>query len=311
MADSTGTPPQAWAPHQAALWALSSRDDCVFQMEHDASLGSSAHWSHSAGISNIGNKQGASLRSASAALNSEQGPSSMIDVLAHLVGIQQGIASIDKGMIGIQREIASVKEQVNALPGIFAVLPEFIGREVVSHVETELLEPLGQRISDLEQKFDGLQEVEDKESTEEVSLLHEPTEAPVATFDLNSFGDQGLTEEAPYTPAKAPMLATESDVSEDSFDDTESSTSDAPTFADAEDARNYEFESFPYSYCNYYLPFKPEGRPEGPKVRITSWNQYRILVDAVIWEAGHAAPDWVRSKARALLDREQPGWDAP
>ncbi|KAK5686303.1 hypothetical protein LTS10_002419 [Elasticomyces elasticus] len=172
MADSTGTPPQAWAQHQAALWALSSRDECEFQMADDAPPNSNAHRSDLSRNSNIGENLSFGSASAPGASVTEQKPA--------------GIASIDKGMIGIQREIASVKEQVNALPGIFAVLPEFIGREVVSHVENELLEPLGQRVSDLEQKFDGLQEVEEKESTEEVSLLHEPTEAPVATFDLNS-----------------------------------------------------------------------------------------------------------------------------
>ncbi|KAK5708714.1 hypothetical protein LTR17_020424 [Elasticomyces elasticus] len=243
----------------------------------------------------------------------------MSDVLAHLVGIQQGIASINDGMAGLQRNVASIKEQLDALPGIFAVLPEIIGRDVVSHVQDELLQPLGQRMSDLEQSFNGLQTAE-KGPTEEVSLLHEPVEAPAAAYHFNCLGDEGLSSEASSIRAEEPTPATEpnGDESEESFeDDIELITVESLSFLDAydfegatlphgeerhialegtslsdaqgtRDDQHYDFETFPYSRNNW-----------------GAWQTFGYRdIGAVRWELRYGRDEWTRRRAKSLLDRE-------
>ncbi|KAK3644618.1 hypothetical protein LTR56_009556 [Elasticomyces elasticus] len=259
-------------------------------MEDDAPPNGKLHQSEVAGNGNIGMNSPFGSASAPGTSTTEQQPASMSEVLAYLSNIQQGIASIDKGMIGIQREIASVKEQVNALPGIFAVLPEFVGREVVSHVQDELLEPLGQRMSDLEQKFNGLQKAEEKVLAEEVSLPQKPAEAPAAACDTNCLEDKGLTEKASYTPIEAPMLAT-------GYDDTE--------LAGLEESFDDGVDAYDYNGARWW-PYR-----EDQFVRPGSWrsqtpvDRYHQHIEAAKWGAEHGKDEWTRRRAKSVLDREQ------
>ncbi|KAK4960097.1 hypothetical protein LTR10_002988 [Elasticomyces elasticus] len=195
-------------------------------MGDDPPLNSNAHWSDST-ANNNGSAHFRPALATPGVSSTEQKPASMSDVLAYLSNIQQGIASIDKGMIGIQREMASVKEQVNALPGIFAVLPAFIGQEVVSHVQDELLEPLGQRMSDLEQRFAGLQTAEDTDLTRSLAW--------------------------PYNTAEAGAVFSEREISEPD-DGLDVGGDDLLDSMSSSDAEGYDFKSFPFSYDNWYLP---------------------------------------------------------
>ncbi|KAK5740252.1 hypothetical protein LTR17_004753 [Elasticomyces elasticus] len=254
MADSAEMSPYANPTSlQAYLTKKALQDEMLeLSLEDDAPPNSNAHRAGLSGSSNIGESPSFGSTSAPGASRTEQKPASMSDVLAYLSNIQQGIASIDKGMIGIQREIASVKEQVKALPGIFAVLPEFIGREVVSHVQDELLEPLGQRISDLEQRFTSLQTAEEEDPTEEVSLLESAKAA--ATCDQNNMyipdgGSRGALI-LPYAVAGGHTLATEPSDFDGSFSGAVPVTLEDPSFSDAQDGQYYDSENFPYSPNN-------------------------------------------------------------
>ncbi|KAK5721604.1 hypothetical protein LTR15_006193 [Elasticomyces elasticus] len=229
VADSAEMPPHA---NPASLQAYLTKEALQNEMlglslEDDAPPNSNAHRSDLSDNSNIGESPSFGSTSAPGASTTVQKPASMSDVLACLSNIQQGIASIDKGMIGIQREIASVKEQLNALPGIFAVLPEFIGREVVSHVQDELLEPLGQRVSDLEQRFAGLQTAEEKDLTKSLAW--------------------------PYNTAEAGAVFSEREISEPD-DGLDAGGDDLLDSMSSSDAEGYDFKSFPFSYDNWYLP---------------------------------------------------------
>ncbi|KAK3641810.1 hypothetical protein LTR56_011137 [Elasticomyces elasticus] len=302
MADSAEMSPYANpASLQAYLTKKALQDEMLeLSLEDDAPPNSNAHRSDLSGSSNIGENPSFASTSAPGAAATEQKPASMSDVLAYLSNIQQGIASIDKGMISIQREIASVKEQVNALPGIFAVLPEFIGWEVVSHVETELLEPLGQRVSDLEQRFTGLQTAEEKGLTKSLAWPYNTAEAGAAAIKPQRLEVEGSTEEASYTPAEAGTVFSEREISEpdDGYDDGESDLSESLSISDTE---VYDFKSFPFSYDNWYLSL-------GRSARGPSGMDHGI--DAVEWEAKYGRNEGIRQMAKSILDRECPGWAA-